>query len=133
MTRFERVVIRAAATAAVLGAAGGASAHHSGAMYDRTKTVTISGTVKDFLYVQPHSWIDLTTLGPDGKEAQWAFEGGTPGQMKSVGIAPSTLKAGDKVTVVGYPLRDGRNGGAFLQITMPDGKVLTTGRKPPSP
>ncbi len=115
-------------------AAAPAFAHHSGAMYDRSRTVTVSGVVKEFDYVQPHSWIDLVTEGPKGEQVQWSFEGGTPGQMKSVGIAPSTLKVGDKVIVRGYPLRDGRNGGAFLEITLPNGKVITTGRKPdPAP
>jgi hypothetical protein len=131
--RTGRTIGLLAGTAALLAGAGGAAAHHSGAMYDRSKTVTVSGTVKDFLYVQPHSWIDLTTLGPDGKEVQWSFEGGTPGQMKMVGIAPSTLQAGDKVKITGYPLRDGRSGGAFLEITLPNGKVINTGRKPQSP
>jgi len=108
-----------------------AFAHHSGAMYDRQKTVTVSGTVKQFLYVQPHSWIDVVSVGADGQQTEWSFEAGTPGQMKMVSLAPSTLKPGDKVTIKGYPLRDGRHGGAFLQITMPDGKVIVTGRKPP--
>ena len=111
----------------------GAAAHHSGAMYDRARTVTVSGVVKAFDYVQPHSWIDLIVPGPKGEQVQWSFEGGTPGQMKSVGIAPSTLKVGDKVTIKGYPLRDGRNGGAFLEITLANGTVASTGRKPTPP
>lgn len=121
-----------AAAAALILAGGGALAHHSGAMFDRTKKVTVTGVVKQYLYVQPHSWIDVTVVGQDGKAVDWSFEGGTPGQMKSVGITPTTLKTGDKVTVTGYPLRDGRPAGAFLQIVMPDGRTVTTGRVQPS-
>lgn len=110
-------------------AAGPALAHHSGAMYDRTRKVTVMGVVKDFQYTQPHSWIDLVSAEGSGKTVEWSFEAGAPGQMKGAGITPSVLKVGDKITVVGYPLKDGRPGGAFLELTLPDGKVLSTGRK----
>jgi hypothetical protein len=103
-----------------------AAAHHSGAMFDRSKKVTVSGVITEFLYANPHSWIDLNVTGADGKVVEWAFEGGAPSQMKSVGLTPSVLKTGDKVTVTGYPLRDGRPAGAFLEIVMPDGKLITT-------
>ena len=118
------------AAAGLLALAGPALAHHSGAMFDRTKKVTVSGVVKTYAYTQPHSWIDVTVTDPSGKVVEWSFEGGAPGQMKSVGLTPSVLKAGDKVTVTGYPLRDGRSGGAFLEIVMPDGKVIGTNRQP---
>jgi hypothetical protein len=95
-------------------------------MFDRTKKVTVSGVITEFQYANPHSWIDLNVTGPDGKVVEWAFEAGAPGQMKSVGLTPSQLKTGDKVTVTGYPLRDGRPAGAFLEIVMPDGKLITT-------
>ena len=112
-------------------------AHHSGAMFDRTKKVTLVGVVKDFQYTQPHSWIDVIADSPKTKKGEWAFEAGAPGQMKAAGITPSTLKAGDKITITGYPLRDGRNGAAFLEITFPNGEVHTTGRlieaTPPAP
>ena len=116
------------ALAGIALAASPAFAHHSGAMFDRTKKVTISGVVTNFEYVQPHSWIDVRTTGEDGKAVTWAFEGGAPGQMKSVGLTPQTLHVGDKITITGYPLRDGRTGGAFVELTLPDGKLVTTGR-----
>jgi len=116
-----------AAAAAVALTALPALAHHSGAMFDRSKKVTISGTVTNFEYVQPHSWIDVRTEG-DGKPVTWAFEGGAPGQMKMVGLTPQTLHVGDKITITGYPLRDGRTGGAFIELTLPNGKTVSTGR-----
>ena len=121
---------RVSIVAAALLMAGPAAAHHSGAMFDRTKKVTITGVVKTYHYTQPHSWIDVTVADPSGKVVEWSFEGGAPGQMKSVGLTPSVLKAGDKVSITGYPLRDGRSGGAFLEIVLPDGKVIGTRPQP---
>jgi hypothetical protein len=114
--------------------AGPTLGHHSGAMFDRTKRVTVSGVIKNYAYTQPHSWIDITVTDASGKAVDWSFEGGTPGQMKTVGITPTTLKTGDKVSITGYPLRDGRPAGAFLQIVMPDGAVIGTRPQPqPAP
>jgi hypothetical protein len=110
-------------------------AHHSGAMFDRTKKVTVTGTVVKFQYVNPHSWIDVNVKSDDGTETIWAFEGGAPMQMRMAGLTPDILKAGDKVTITGHPLRDGRSAGAYIQIVLPDGSVRTTrpyGR-PPGP
>jgi Family of unknown function (DUF6152) len=114
---------------ALLLASGPLLAHHSAAMFDRTKKVTVHGTVMRFQYAQPHSWIDVMTIGPDGKGQLWAFEGGAPIQMKMVGLTPDVLKVGDKITITGHPLRDGRPAAAFLELTLPNGKVYNT--KPP--
>jgi hypothetical protein len=121
-------VFLAAVAAALTGAA--AAAHHSGAMFDRTRKVTVTGTVIQFQYVQPHSWIDVKTTGPDGKDKTWAFEAGAPIQMKMVGLTPDVLKVGDKITITGHPLRDGRSAAAFIELTLPNGKVYNT--RPPA-
>jgi hypothetical protein len=114
---------------ALLLASGPLLAHHSAAMFDRTRKITVHGTVVRFQYVQPHSWIDVMTVDADGKEQLWAFEGGAPIQMKMVGLTPDVLKAGDKITITGYPLRDGRSAAAFIELTLPNGKMYNT--KPP--
>jgi len=101
-------------------------AHHSGAMFDRTKKITVHGTVVRFQYVQPHSWIDVMTVDEKGKEQLWAFEAGAPIQMKMVGLTPDALKVGDKITITGHPLRDGRSAAAFISLTRADGKVFNT-------
>ena len=118
-------------SAALLLACGPLLAHHSGAMFDRSKKVTITGTVVQFQYVQPHSWIDVRTVEADGKEVIWAFEAGAPPQMKMVGLTTDVLKAGDKITITGHPLRDGRTAAAFIELTLPNGKVFNT--KPAAP
>ena len=113
-------------SAVLLLASGPLLAHHSGAMFDRSKKVTITGTVVQFQYVQPHSWIDVRTVDADGKEVIWAFEAGAPPQMRMVGLTTDVLKAGDKITITGHPLRDGRTAAAFIELTMPNGKVYNT-------
>jgi hypothetical protein len=117
--------------AAVLVASGPLMAHHSGAMFDRTKKVTVTGTVVMFQYVQPHSSIDVKVKNANGTETPWSFEAGAPPQMKMVGLTPDVLHAGDRITITGHPLRDGRPAAAFIELKMPDGKIYNT--KPAAP
>ena len=102
-----------------------ALAHHSGAMFESTKTITISGTVTEFNWVNPHSSFKVDVVGADGKHEIWAVEMNTPQNLVREGWKRTTIKAGDKVTVVVHPLRDGKPGGSFVSIVLPDGKKLT--------
>ena len=110
---------------AMLGAFGTVSAHHSGAMFDRARTVVLKGTIKEYRFVAPHSWISVIATANDGdKEERWDIEGATASRMKAQGITPERLKAGEKVTVRIHPLRDGRNAGSLIDITMADGTKM---------
>jgi hypothetical protein len=95
-----------------------ASAHHSFAMFDAEKSITIEGTVKEFQWTNPHSWI-LMNVGQD----QWAIELGAPGGLARQGWVPKTLTPGMKVSAVIHPLKDGTHGGQFMAVTLPDGTV----------
>jgi len=101
----------AIASAAVSLLAVPAAAHHSFAMFDQQKVVTLTGTVKDFEWVNPHSWIYLMVADDNGAPKQWAIEMGSP--------AP-----GDNVTIEMNPLKDGTRGGTIVSLTLPDGKKL---------
>jgi hypothetical protein len=101
-----------------------ASAHHSGSMFDRSKTVSLHGTIKEYQFQNPHVWIEVMVPGADGKETQWSIEGETRNTMTRIGLGYTTLKPGDEVSLRAHPLRDGRNGGVFIDITLPDGKVV---------
>lgn len=101
-----------------------ALAHHSGAMFDSTKTAVISGTITEFNWVNPHSSFKVEVEGPDGKPQIWAIEMNSPGNLIRTGWKRTTLKAGDKVTVTVRPLRDGKPGGSYMSIKLPDGTVL---------
>ena len=116
------------ATVAVLALAVPASAHHSFSMFDSDKTVSVSGTVKEFEWVNPHSWLRVTVDDKaTGRPAQWAFEMGSPGQQAQKGWKPDSVKPGDKVTVSFHPLKDGSRGGQLLAATLPNGQQLGNG------
>ena len=100
-----------------------AVAHHSFAMFDAEKIMTLEGTVKEFQWTNPHAWI-LLTAPKDGQEVQWAIEMNGPTGLVRQGWLPKTLTPGMKVKVVIHPLRDGNAGGQFLAVTFPDGKVM---------
>ena len=122
--RFQKLA--ALAVAAGAGGAGlwaPATAHHSFAMFDNTKEVTVVGTVKAFQWTNPHSWLQVVVTGTDGKDVEWSFEGGSPGILSRNGWKRTSVKPGDKVTVVFYPLKDGKPGGSFLEVKTPDGKT----------
>lgn len=115
--------LAAVAVATLLGA-GSAYAHHSAAMFNRDKTVSLKGTVVKFSFIAPHAWISLVTVGPDGKPGErWDIECTSAMAMKRIGITPDNLKAGDRITVVTNPLRDGRRGGSLVSVTLANGET----------
>jgi hypothetical protein len=115
----------------LVAAATPASSHHSFSMFERDKQITLRGTVKEFQWTNPHSWIQLTVPGASGAAAvEWAIEGGSPNQLVRTGWAKDSLKPGDQVTVVTKPLRNGGPGGSLVSVTLPTGQVL--GERPPA-
>ena len=100
--------------------------HHSMAMFDANKTVTLEGTVKSFKWSSPHAFIEVTVPYKSGP-IDWNIEmgGGGVSTLIRAGWSPETLKFGDKVKVAVHPLKNGRAGGNFVSLTLPDGKVMT--------
>ena len=105
-----------------------AMAHHSFAMFDQSRTDTLSGTVTKFEYTSPHAWLFMAVEGKDGKSAEWGFEMGGPQALSRSGWKKNTVVVGDKVTVSFNPLRSGEPGGAFKNGTFADGRPI--GGKP---
>src|SRR5580704_14739544 len=101
-----------------------AFAHHSFAMFDAATAKTVQGTVKDFQWTNPHSWILLTVDNAQGQAEQWAIEMGGPAGLARQGWVPKTLTPGMKVKTIIHPLRDGTAGGQFMAITFPDGTQM---------
>jgi hypothetical protein len=99
------------------------SAHHSFATFDTQREVVVHGTVKDFQWTNPHAWIMLAVEKP-GRVEQWAIELAGPSNLVRQGWEPKTLTPGMPVTVIVHPLRDGTNGGQFIEITLHDGTVI---------
>ena len=98
--------------------------HHSFAMFDQSKEVTVRGTVKVFQWTNPHSFIELTTPNPDGSTDLWSVELNSPNNLKRQGWKSDSVQVGDKITLVLNPLRDGRRGGLFVSLTRSDGSIL---------
>jgi len=101
-----------------------AVAHHSFAMFDANKTMTVEGSVKEFHWTNPHSWIFLMVPNAQGQPEEWPIELGSPSGLIRQGWVPKTLTAGMKVKVLIRPLKEGKPGGQFLSVTLPDGKTL---------
>ncbi|MGO9590038.1 MAG: DUF6152 family protein [Candidatus Acidiferrales bacterium] len=117
-------IVTAVAMAAML-AAGPALAHHSFAMFDQAKKVTLQGTVKDFRWNNPHVFIQVLVKNDAGGEEEWSIEMTSPEHLARVGWRPGTLKAGDKVILVIHPMRDGSvKGGQYLSGTGPNGPLI---------
>ena len=100
------------------------AAHHAPAVFDQTRTITVEGTVTEFVWSNPHSWIRMDVVGDDGKAVNWSIEMNPPTYLVRGGWRSTTLQPGDKVSVIGNPLRTGEPGAKYVAITLPDGRVL---------
>jgi hypothetical protein len=108
----------------VLAAATAAQAHHSTAMFDRTRTIELTGVVKEFQWTNPHVWLQVSVANAAGTAAEWSIEGGGPNQLARQGWRPATFVPGETVTLVIYPMADGANGGSFVGAKFADGRTL---------
>jgi hypothetical protein len=120
----------------ILGGVGTfAAAHHSGAMFEPVKAVEFEGTVKEFQWTNPHSWLQLLKANDQGAEEEWSLELGPLVGLARAGWKPRTLQPGDKVKVSFHPMRDGSRGGRLISVTLPDGRVFNgqAGAPPDTP
>jgi hypothetical protein len=108
-------------------------AHHSAAGIDRSKSVTLVGTVKQFGWQNPHSWMEIDVPNDAGVVTTWKVEMTSPAFLIRAGWKATTIKPGDKVTVKVFPLRDGDPGGLFQSVTLADGSTLTERAAAPRP
>ena len=95
------------------------AAHHSYAMFDTQKTITVSGTVTEFQWTNPHLYIKVLVRDhTTGKDAEWNIEGGGPNSLSREGWSRTSAKPGDKASVDIHPLRDGSSGGSLVSLTI---------------
>jgi Family of unknown function (DUF6152) len=121
--------ISAIAIAALL-AASPVLAHHSFAMFDQSRTITLEGAVKELRWTNPHVFIELFVKNENGADEEWSIEMTSPEHLARTGWRPGTLKPGDEVTLNIHPMRDGVKGGQYLSGTGPSGPLL--GGAPPA-
>ena len=115
---MKAVIIAPAIAAMTLMAAGTAFAHHSFAMFDAQKVVTVDGTVKEFQWANPHSWIQLVVKDPSGKPIEWSIEGGSPNVLVRQGWRKTSMKPGDQAQVTIHPMKDGTPGGSLIKASV---------------
>jgi hypothetical protein len=110
--------------AAVLMLSASALAHHSFAMFDYNKDMTIVGEVKELQWINPH--IHLLVNVPDGKGGmvEWDIEGGTPGNLRRTGWSKDVVKQGEKISVAIHPLKNGTSGGMLVSAMRGDGTPI---------
>jgi len=99
-------------------------AHHSAAMFDEKKTVTVEGEVKEFQLTNPHSWLLVDVKDKNGKVTTWGFEAEGPSTLARAGIKPSDLRPGTKLKITGNPMKDGRPAAIWVNAVLADGKAL---------
>jgi hypothetical protein len=116
-----------AVTALVLGHSGAALAHHSFAMFDNTRSLTLNATVVTYQWTNPHAYLTLLADDGQGGTKRYTLEMTSINMMHRGGWTSRTVKPGDHVSAVVAPLRDGQSGGLLLELTLPDGKKMSPG------
>ena len=125
MTRTTKL----AAAALLLGVGLPAAAHHSFAIFEHSKTLTLKGTVQSFQWTNPHGYINLEVAdGPPGID-RYTLELTSINMLRRAGWKSSDVSVGDKVTAIVAPLMNGQHGGLLLELKMEDGRTLV----PPVP
>jgi Family of unknown function (DUF6152) len=104
-----------------------ASAHHSFAMYDHSRTVTLKGAVTRFQWTNPHAYIELDVTDAKGTVTHYSVECTSINMMQRNGWRSNMIKAGDMVKAVIAPLNSGQPGGLLLEVTLPNGTKLEPG------
>ena len=120
-------------TLLLLSATGVAVAHHSYAMFDRDKALSLAGTVKEFRWSNPHAWMEIYVPNDQGGNDMWGIEMNSPNNLARMGWKSTIVKPGDKVTVVIHPLRSGEKGGSFMSLTLPSGQTLSDSPRTQAP
>jgi len=109
---------------------GPVAAHHSTVPFDSTKQTTLTGIVKEFDWTNPHTWIWINVPNDKGGTDLWGVEGMSPNYLGRRGWTKSTIKPGEKITIVGRPMKDGSKAAMFMSATLANGKVMTQSGQP---
>jgi hypothetical protein len=131
MARHVLTLALGVSALAVLGQSA-LDAHHSfAAQYDSNKPVTLAGTITKVEWMNPHTYFYLDAVDDTGKSASWAVEGGAPNVLYRQGWKPTSLKEGDRVTIVGSRAKDGSNLANAVSFMLPDGRCVFAGTSGP--
>ena len=123
---FPRTLVLAVVAASM--AVAPALAHHSTAMFDQSKVVSRTGTIKQLEWINPHVWLHVTLTDQSGREAVWSFEAGSPLQLQQLGWKPESFRPGGKIEVGFRPMKDGSRGGQLMNVTSSGGQKVCSNR-----
>jgi hypothetical protein len=127
----RRSLVLALVTLSLLAAGvGPMAAHHSTVPFDTTKQTTLTGIVKEFDWTNPHTWIWINVPNDKGGVDLWGVEGMSPNYLGRRGWTKNTIKPGEKITIVGRPMKDGSKAAMFMSATLANGKVMTQSGQP---
>lgn len=118
----SRTFLAITAGAAVIAAAP-VAAHHSFAMFDQRKIMTLEGKVVEFQWTNPHAFIELEAQNGQ----HWSIELNSPNNLRRQGWSRTSLRSGEEITLRMSPLRNGEHGGLFLDLRKSNGTVLDSG------
>jgi Family of unknown function (DUF6152) len=105
-----------------------AFAHHSFAMFDQSKVLYVSGTVKELQFANPHAWLEIVVVDDKGTVSTWAFEGGSVPQLVKLGWSKESFKVGDDIQVGFRPMKDGSRGGQLMSVKFVNGQKVCSNR-----
>ncbi len=105
-----------------------AIAHHAFSMFDASKTLYMTGAVKEFELVNPHAWLHLAIVNDKGETSTWSFEAGSVAQLMRLGWTKESFKVGDEVEVGFRPLKDGSRGGQLMSVKLTSGQKVCSNR-----
>ena len=130
---MKRYITNAGMVVGVIICAAPVKAHHSFAMFDQGRTITITGTVKEFQWINPHVLIWVEVSGARNPQPiVWSIEATSPGILRRQGWSKDSLKPGDRIEVIGNPMRDGNFGAGFVSLKILDtGEILGVKWPPP--
>lgn len=121
----RHVIVGVVVTSALLTSSPSLVAHHAGTMFNEDETKQLVGTIKEFQFTNPHSWIQvLVQTTPGAPPQEWSIEWGSPNQLSRQGVRPATFAFGTKVTMRVHPMRDGSPAGSFIAAKFDDGKTV---------
>ena len=121
-SRFKALCVSIIAGLLVSSAA--ALAHHSSAMFDKSQPVSVTVTVREFQWTNPHIWIQVYIESEAGERVEWSIEGGGPNTLFRKGWRPNSFEPGDVVDMKIFPMRDGSSAALFVGAKFADGKTL---------
>jgi hypothetical protein len=108
----------------LLAVAGSSAAHHGTSLYDMNTEISLTGTVKEWTFGNPHTWLWLYVTPPKGNIEEWSIESAPPNYLSRQGWSASTLKAGEKITILVSPLKREPRHGILLEVKRSNGETL---------